>query len=63
MTVDGLFSRSCGDQSICMTRSEFNIAPFVNVENMMELVVMIGVVWFLNELAAYLEEDGSLCER
>ena len=34
-----------------------NIVPFISVENMMDLVLNIGVETFLGELAAYIEED------
>ncbi|KQT50638.1 ornithine cyclodeaminase [Aureimonas sp. Leaf454] len=34
-----------------------NIVPFVSVENMMDLVLAVGVETFLVELAAYVEED------
>jgi ornithine cyclodeaminase len=34
-----------------------NIVPFVSVENMMDLVLATGTETFLNELAAYVEED------
>ncbi|MEM6902109.1 MAG: ornithine cyclodeaminase [Pseudomonadota bacterium] len=34
-----------------------NIVPFVSVDNMMKLVLSIGVETFLQELAAYVEED------
>jgi ornithine cyclodeaminase len=34
-----------------------NIVPFISVENMMDLVLNIGVETFLGELAAYIEAD------
>lgn len=34
-----------------------NVVPFISVENMMDLVLDIGVENFLAELAAYIEED------
>lgn len=34
-----------------------NIVPFISVENMMDLVLNIGVETFLTELAAYIEAD------
>lgn len=34
-----------------------NIVPFVSVDNMMKLVLSIGIETFLQELAAYVEED------
>lgn len=34
-----------------------NIVPFVSVENMMDLVLAVGIETFLVELAAYVEED------
>lgn len=36
---------------------KLNIVPFVSVDNMMNLVLSIGVETFLTELAAYIEED------
>ncbi len=36
---------------------KLNIVPFVSVDNMMKLVLSIGVERFLTELAAYVEED------
>ncbi len=40
-----------------MTAAHLNIVPFVSVENMMKLVLDIGVERFLVDLAAYIEED------
>jgi ornithine cyclodeaminase len=40
-----------------MTIANLNIVPFVSVENMMKLVLDIGVDRFLTDLAAYIEED------
>ncbi|KQZ93855.1 ornithine cyclodeaminase [Mesorhizobium sp. Root157] len=40
-----------------MTIPNLNIVPFVSVENMMKLVLEIGVDRFLTDLAAYIEED------
>lgn len=40
-----------------MTATNLNIVPFVSVENMMKLVLEIGVARFLTELAAHIEED------
>lgn len=37
--------------------TQLNIVPFVNVENMMKLILSIGVERFLMELAGYIEED------
>jgi ornithine cyclodeaminase len=36
---------------------DINIVPFVNVDNMMKLVLDVGIETFLTELAAYVEED------
>lgn len=40
-----------------MPSENLNLVPFVSVENMMDLVIEIGIDTFLRELAAYLEED------
>jgi ornithine cyclodeaminase len=40
-----------------MTIANLNIVPFVSVENMMKLVLDIGVERFLTDLAVYIEED------
>ncbi|MEJ6783230.1 ornithine cyclodeaminase [Aminobacter sp. Piv2-1] len=40
-----------------MTIANLNIVPFVSVDNMMKLVLEIGVDRFLGELSAYIEED------
>ncbi len=40
-----------------MTAPDLNIVPFVSVDNMMTLVLKIGVERFLTELAGYIEED------
>jgi len=40
-----------------MTQPDLNIVPFVSVDNMMTLVLRIGVERFLVELAGYIEED------
>jgi ornithine cyclodeaminase len=40
-----------------MTIANLNIVPFVSVENMMKLVLDIGVDRFLTDLAVYIEED------
>ena len=37
--------------------TKLNIVPFVSVDNMMKLVLAIGVERFLKELAGYIEED------
>lgn len=37
--------------------AKLNIVPFVSVENMMKLVLTIGIERFIVELAAYIEED------
>lgn len=37
--------------------SNLNIVPFISVENMMDLVLTIGVETFLSELATYIEAD------
>jgi ornithine cyclodeaminase len=39
-----------------------NIVPFVSVDNMMKLVMKIGVERFMTELVTYLEEDFSRWE-
>lgn len=36
---------------------KLNIVPFVNVDNMMKLVLSIGAERFMKELAAYIEDD------
>lgn len=36
---------------------KLNVVPFVSVDNMMKLVLSIGVERFLSELAEYIEED------
>ncbi len=38
-------------------QKDLNIVPFVSVDNMMKLVLSIGVEPFLRELADYIEED------
>jgi ornithine cyclodeaminase len=38
-------------------RKDINIVPFVNVDNMMKLVLSIGIETFLCELAGFIEED------
>ena len=43
--------------------STLNIVPFISVENMMNLVLDIGVETFLKELAAYVEEDFARWEH
>ncbi len=40
-----------------------NIVPFVSVDNMMRLVLHVGVETFLAELAAYIEDDFRRWER
>lgn len=40
-----------------MTKTNLNIVPFISVENMMNVVLEIGIDRFLAELAAYIEED------
>ena len=40
-----------------MTAPKLNIVPFVSVDNMMTLVLQIGVDRFLGDLAGYIEED------
>ncbi|PSJ62946.1 ornithine cyclodeaminase [Pseudaminobacter soli (ex Li et al. 2025)] len=40
-----------------MTNPALNIVPFVSVDNMMTLVLRVGVERFLVELAGYIEED------
>ncbi len=40
-----------------MTIANLNIVPFVSVDNMMKLVLEIGVDRFLGELSTYIEED------
>jgi ornithine cyclodeaminase len=37
--------------------TKLNVVPFVNVDNMMKLVLSIGVERFLVELAGYIEDD------
>jgi len=44
-------------------RSKLNIVPFVNVDNMMQLVLHIGIERFLRELALYIEEDFRRWEK
>lgn len=39
------------------TAPQLNIVPFVNVDNMMKLILKIGIDRFLVELAAVIEED------
>jgi ornithine cyclodeaminase len=34
-----------------------NVVPFVSVDNMMKLVMRIGIERFMTELVGYLEED------
>ncbi|HEY5797146.1 MAG TPA: ornithine cyclodeaminase [Bosea sp. (in: a-proteobacteria)] len=36
---------------------KLNVVPFVSVDNMMKLVLSIGIETFLSELAVYIEED------
>lgn len=38
-------------------KNTLNIVPFVSVENMMKLVLAIGVETFMRELSAVIEED------
>ncbi|MCF6370272.1 ornithine cyclodeaminase [Rhizobium halophilum] len=40
-----------------MATENLNLVPFVSVENMMDLVLEIGIDHFLAELARYIEED------
>jgi len=40
-----------------INKNKLNILPFVNVDNMMQLVLHIGVERFLRELASYIEAD------
>lgn len=40
-----------------------NIVPFVSVDHMMKLVLRVGVETFLQELAAYIEEDLRRWDR
>ncbi len=42
--------------------ANLNVVPFVSVDNMMKLVLRIGVERFLVELAGYLEEDFARWE-
>ncbi|MCP2158459.1 UNVERIFIED_ORG: ornithine cyclodeaminase [Rhizobium sp. SLBN-170] len=44
------------------TPQNLNIVPFVSVENMMDLVLSVGVETFLLELSAYVEEDFARWE-
>jgi len=44
-------------------RNKLNIVPFVNVDNMMQLVLHIGVEKFLTDLAAFIEEDFRRWEK
>ena len=37
--------------------AKLNVVPFVSVDNMMTLVLSIGIETFLSELAVYIEED------
>ncbi|MBW8638658.1 ornithine cyclodeaminase [Hoeflea sp. WL0058] len=45
------------------TPTGVNIVPFVSVDNMMRLVLHVGVETFLAELAAYIEDDFRRWER
>lgn len=38
-------------------QKKLNVVPFVSVDNMMKLVLAIGIETFLEELAGYIEED------
>jgi len=49
--------------NIMIDKNKLNIVPFVNVDNMMRLVLHIGVGRFLRELAAYIEEDFQRWEK
>lgn len=44
-------------------RKDINIVPFVSVDNMMKLVLDIGIETFLSELAGYVEEDFKRWEK
>ena len=46
-----------------MTIEKLNIVPFVSVDNMMKLVLTIGVETFLKELAEVIEEDFRRWEQ
>lgn len=45
-----------------MTHANLNIVPFVSVENMMKLVLEVGIDRLLVELAGYIEEDFARWE-
>ncbi|CAD7048580.1 ornithine cyclodeaminase [Pseudorhizobium endolithicum] len=46
-----------------MVPENLNLVPFVSVENMMDLVLEIGIDTFLRELAEFIEEDFRRWER
>jgi ornithine cyclodeaminase len=48
---------------VATTASKLALVPFVSVDNMMTLVVKIGVETFLAELAEYIEEDFRRWEQ
>ena len=43
-------------------KTNLNIVPFVSVDNMMKLILRIGVERFLVELAGFIEEDFARWE-
>ena len=45
------------------TLKNINIVPFVSVDNMMKLVLDIGIETFLKELAGFIEEDFKRWEK
>jgi len=46
-----------------INRNKLNIVPFVNVDNMMQLVLHIGIERFLKDLASYIEADFLRWEK
>ncbi|USG61895.1 ornithine cyclodeaminase [Sneathiella marina] len=48
---------------ISTARKDINIVPFVSVDNMMKLVLDIGIETFLKELAGFIEEDFKRWEK
>lgn len=45
------------------TPKDINIVPFVSVDNMMKLVLDIGIETFLKELAGFIKEDFKRWEK
>ncbi|MEH6478302.1 MAG: ornithine cyclodeaminase [Sneathiella sp.] len=48
---------------ITAARKDINIVPFVSVDNMMKLVLDIGIENFLKELTGFIEEDFKRWEK